>query len=129
MKPQKNVTLTIEGKDALVEVFEPEAILEIRYYNVKDKIDDHTDLWIDDNGRQCIRYFVSYKSREEVSKEVLQNLQSFADDLKHHSGLEAKLEPTTFPDGLHVLNIDNRVDYYFQADHGGYDGWGKAIRR
>lgn len=124
--PKLNATLSIEGKDALVEIFKPEVVLEVRYYNVKDKIDDHSDLWIDEQDRQCIRYFVSYKSREEISKEVLQNLQSFTDDLKQYSGIEAILVESPSSDGLHVLNID-KVDYYFQADNGGYDGWGKAI--
>jgi len=125
--PKPNATLSFEGQDALVEVFKSEVVLEVRYYNVKDKIIDHTDLWIDDEDRQCIRYFVSYKSREEISKEVLQNLQSFAVDLKQHSGIEAILVESPSSDGLHVLNIGNKVDYYFRADNGGYDGWGWGV--
>ena len=49
MKSKKYVTLSVKNNGALVEVFKPEVVLEIRYYNVKDKIDDHSDLWIDDH--------------------------------------------------------------------------------
>ena len=126
MKSKPNVTLSVEDKNAIVEVLKPEVVLEIRYYNIKDRIYDHPDLWIDGDGRQCIRYFLSHKSREVESKKVLENLQYFTVDLKHHAGIEAKLDVSTSPDEFSFLNINN-VDYYFQAINGGYDGWGKAM--
>ena len=57
----------------------------------------------------------------------MQDLRHFAEDLGRYSGVEAQLTEDTSADGLHVLTI-NGVDYYFQADTGGYDGWGKCIQ-
>lgn len=126
MKSKSNATLSVKGNDALVKIYKPEIALELRYYNLKGNTFNESELWTDESGQQCIRYTISSKSREEESKKVLQNLQYFAADLKHHSGIEAKLDESPSSDGLHVLKINN-VDYYFQSNNGGYDGWGKAI--
>lgn len=126
MKTSKNVFLSVKCNDALIKIYKAEIALELRYYNLKGNAFNESELWTDEGGQQCIRYTISSKSREEESKRVLENLQSFADDLTQHSGIEAKLEESPSPDGSHVLKI-NKVDYYFQADNGSYDGWGKTV--
>ena len=56
----------------------------------------------------------------------MDDLERFAEDLRHHVGLTVELLPDSNPDGLHVLRI-NGVDFFFRADGSGYDGWGKAL--
>ena len=56
----------------------------------------------------------------------LDDLERFAEDLRHHVGLTAELLPDSNLDGLHVLRI-NGVDFFFRADGSGYDGWGKVL--
>jgi hypothetical protein len=56
----------------------------------------------------------------------MDDLERFAEDLRHHVGLTVELLPDSNPDGLHVLRI-NSVDFFFRADGSGYDGWGKAV--
>jgi hypothetical protein len=55
-----------------------------------------------------------------------EDLQRLAEDLRLHVGLTVELELDDKPDGLHVLNIAG-VDFFFRADGGGYDGWGKPL--
>jgi len=56
----------------------------------------------------------------------MDDLERFAEDLRHHVGLTVELLSDSNPDGLHVLRI-NGVDFFFRADGSGYDGWGKAL--
>ena len=56
----------------------------------------------------------------------LDDLERFAEDLRHHVGLAVEFLLDSNPDGLHVLRI-NGVDFFFRADGSGYDGWGKAL--
>jgi hypothetical protein len=56
----------------------------------------------------------------------MDDLERFAEDLRHHVGLTVELLPDSNPDGLHVLRI-NGVDFFFRADGSSYDGWGKAL--
>ena len=55
----------------------------------------------------------------------LDDLTRFTDDLRNHAGLDVDLAPDPKPDGLHVLTI-NGVDFYFNANGSGYDGWGQG---
>ncbi|MBN2561156.1 MAG: hypothetical protein JXQ75_09520, partial [Phycisphaerae bacterium] len=53
------------------------------------------------------------------------DLKRFAEDLRTHLGLSTEVEIDAKPDGLHVLRI-NGVDFFFNADGSGYDGWGRS---
>ena len=54
-----------------------------------------------------------------------QDFVRFAADLKR-AGIDAEFLPDSDPDGLHVLRM-NSVDFYFNADGSGYDGWGRRL--
>lgn len=54
------------------------------------------------------------------------DLLRFAEDLGRLAGLAVRLELSDDPEGLHVLRV-NGVDFFFIAQGGGYDGWGKMI--
>jgi len=56
----------------------------------------------------------------------MDDLERFAEDLRHHVGLAVEFLLDSNPDGLHVLRI-NGVDFFFRADGSGYDGWGIAL--
>lgn len=67
------------------------------------------------------------RSRKVGDERMTQNdLIRFADDLRHHTGLDIGLVLDPSPDGLHVLAIDG-ADYFFYANGSGYDGWGKKL--
>ena len=55
-----------------------------------------------------------------------EDLERFAEDLKTFAHIETAVEPDPNPDGLHVLRI-GKVDFFFNADGSGYDGWGMCI--
>jgi len=52
-----NVTVTVEGGVAQVDVFTPGVIVEVRDYDV-DGVDEDL-LWTDESGDRCVRYFAS----------------------------------------------------------------------
>ena len=52
-----NVTVTVEGGVAQVDVFTPDVVVEVRDYDV-DGVDEDL-LWTDENGDRCVRYFAS----------------------------------------------------------------------
>jgi hypothetical protein len=52
-----NVTVTVEGGVAQVDVFTPGVVVEVRDYDV-DGVDEDL-LWTDENGDRCVRYFAS----------------------------------------------------------------------
>ena len=56
---------------------------------------------------------------------TVDDLERFAQDLRNHVGVTVELKIDTSPDGLHVLCI-NGVDFFFNADGSGYDGWGRS---
>ncbi len=52
-----NVSVTIEGGVAQVDVFTPGIVVEVRDYDV-DGVDEEL-LWTDEHGDRCVRYFTS----------------------------------------------------------------------
>lgn len=54
-----NVTVTIEGGVAQIDVFTPGIVVEVRDYDV-DGVDEEL-LWTDENGDRCVRYFVFHE--------------------------------------------------------------------
>jgi hypothetical protein len=52
-----NVTVTVEGGVAQVDVFTPGVVVEVRDYDV-DGVEEDL-LWTDENGDRCVRYFAS----------------------------------------------------------------------
>ncbi len=54
------------------------------------------------------------------------DLLRFAGDLRDFARLDATVEPDPKPDGQNVLRI-NGVDFFFNADGSGYDGWGRRL--
>ncbi len=53
------------------------------------------------------------------------DFQRFAEDLRDQLSLSADVHIDADPEGLHVLRI-NGVDFFFNADGSGYDGWGRS---
>ena len=53
------------------------------------------------------------------------DLNRFAEDLRVQLGLSTDVHIDAKPEGLHVLRI-NGVDFFFNADGSGYDGWGRS---
>ena len=54
------------------------------------------------------------------------DFERFVADLRAYAGLQVELELDADPEGLHVLRI-NGVDFFFNADGSGYDGWGMPV--
>ena len=52
----------------------------------------------------------------------------FAKDLRERAGLKVILELALDRQGLQTLQI-NGVDFFFNADGSGYDGWGADVGR
>ena len=55
---QADVQVTVEGGVADVQVNKPGVTVEVRDYDVDGADDDQGQLWIDENGECCVRYFV-----------------------------------------------------------------------
>jgi len=53
------------------------------------------------------------------------DLQRFTEDLRDQLSLSAEVHLDADPEGLHVLRV-NGVDFFFNADGSGYDGWGRS---
>ena len=120
------VRVTVDKQETLIDVFTRGTLVEVRDYNAPMSNGKAGDSWTDEDGRVCKRYFVGYNGKLDIGKAIADDLQRFAEDLNTHAGIEAVFEPTEDADSLHVLKI-NEVDYYFFADGGGYDGWGKCV--
>ncbi len=73
-----------------------------------------------------MRYFATGDPKNDYLHSIAKDLERFAADLNRSSGIEATLKTDSSSDGMHVLTIYN-VDYYFNADGSGYDGWGKCL--
>ena len=53
------------------------------------------------------------------------DLRRFAEDLRVQLEVSTQVDIDAKPEGLHVLQI-NGVDFFFNADGSGYDGWGRS---
>ncbi len=101
-------------------------VVEVRDYDIESIGNDRSLLWKDEEGTSCVRYFATGDPKNDYLQSIAKDLNRFATDLNHSSGIEAKLKTDSSSDGLHVLTI-NKVDYYFNADGSGYDGWGRHL--
>lgn len=54
------------------------------------------------------------------------DLERFAADLRDRLGLTTEVVASARADGIHVLRI-NDVEFFFNADGSGYDGWGRSL--
>ncbi len=123
-KPDVNVT--VQGGVANVDVHTPGVLVEVRDFDV-DGVDE-TDLWTNEQGDKCVRYFVLDKADGLRSSKSAEDLRRFAEDLSDHLNVSASFHLDPAPDGLHVLQI-NGVDFFFNTDGSGYDGWGRACKQ
>ncbi len=121
--PRTNARITLAG--GIVDVLTPGVRVEVRDYDIQG-IGEHKQLWTDEQGKKCFRYFVSTNKDIGEADPIVDNFQRFAEDLQYHAGVPVTFKPDSSPDGLHVLQI-NKVDFYFEVGSGKYDGWGKAI--
>lgn len=53
-----DVMVTVEGGVAQVDVHRPGILVEIRDFDVEDAGEGDENLWTDENGDRCWRYFV-----------------------------------------------------------------------
>ena len=120
-----NVRITLEDGTLDVGVLAPGVRVEVRDYDIR-RTRKSKKLWTDERGRKCCRYFVWSEGRLDSTDPVADDLERFADDLGYHAGVPATVTPDSSPDGLHVLTIKN-YEFYFEADSGRYDGWGKSL--
>ena len=120
-----NVRITLEGGIVDVDVLTSRVRVEVRDYDVQG-IGNRKQLWTDEQGKRCLRYFISSEDNPDTTARAANDLERFAEDLQTHAGVSAAFKPDSSPDGLHVLTINN-ADFYFEANSGKYDGWGKAI--
>ena len=54
-----DVHVTVEGGVADVQVNKPGITVEVRDYDVEG-VDDHEQLWTDETGDRCMRYFIAH---------------------------------------------------------------------
>ena len=101
-------------------------VVEVRDYDIESLGNDHSMLWKDEEGVSCVRYFATGDRENDYLQSIAKDLERFAADLNQSSGIEVSLKTDPSSDGLHVLTINN-VDYYFNADGSGYDGWGRRL--
>ncbi|MCH8149811.1 MAG: hypothetical protein IH987_17805 [Planctomycetes bacterium] len=121
-----NARLVVDELRYEIDVLTKGTLVEVRNYNTPQANGQAKDLWTDDAGRKCGRYFVGPGEKIDIEKLTATELSRFAEDLANHAGIEVGFEPAGHPDGLHVLRIKN-ADFYFCADGGGYDGWGRYV--
>ena len=121
-----NAIVSIRKGVADVSVGTANTVVEVRDYDIQALGDDRSRLWTDEQGETCERYFATADGENDYARSIAKDLERFAADLKQYSGIEATLKTDSSSDGLHVLTI-NKVDYYFNADGSGYDGWGKYM--
>ena len=121
-----NAIVSIRKGVADVSVGTANTVVEVRDYDIESLGNDRSMLWKDEEGVSCVRYFATGDPENDYVKSIAKDLERFAADLNQSSGIEATLKTDSSSDGLHVLTI-NKVDYYFNADGSGYDGWGKYL--
>lgn len=121
-----NAIVSIRKGLADVIVGTANTIVEVRDYDIETEGDDRSRLWTDEQGESCVRYFATADRANEYGQSIVEDLERFADDLRTHAGVEATLASDDSLDGLHALTI-NKVDFYFNADGSGYDGWGRSL--
>lgn len=119
-----NARVTIDQSRTEVDVLTRGTLVEVRDYDATGSNGSSRHPCTDESGRPCVRYFVSHAGRQDTEKAIASDLERFAEDLAQHAGVQTSFEPTEDADGLHVLTINN-VEYFFNADGGGYDGWGR----
>lgn len=124
--PKPNVLVTVDQNEIDVDVLTSKTVVEVRNYDRTAAGKDADDHWVDQRGRPCRRYLVSYGLTESAPAAFARDLARFAEDLQEHTGLAATVESGRTSDDLHVLTV-NGMDFYFYADGAGYDGWGKVV--
>lgn len=121
-----DVLVTIERGMTTVEVGREGIVAEVRDYDVEQASVTHVELWTDPTGRRCARRYVTKRGTGSLASYTGKDLERFARDLEEHTDLATKIELSPSDDGLHVLQIGG-VDFYFNANGTGYDGWGRAL--
>lgn len=121
-----NVLVSIDGGVASVNVNRNNLVAEVRDYDVGRTAENHPHLWTDENGRCCARQYVTGDEDESIAARSGNDLGRFVADLKDIADVKAKVNFSPHQDGLHVLQVDD-VDFYFNANGTGYDGWGRAM--
>ena len=118
--------VTIERGTPSVKVYRENVVVEVRNYDTQPRTGYSRDAWTDRDGRKCRRYFVPSSGQQMLASEIATDLERFASDLGSALKMSASFGRDKSPDGLHVLTVDG-VDFYFNADGSGYDGWGKRV--
>ena len=121
-----DMLVRVEGGVAEVQVNRSYLIAELRDYDVEGTDAGHPELWTDEDGKTCLRRYITGDQSLNVHEVTANGLKRFAEHLEAHAGLAAKLDLADRDDGLHVIQIKG-VDFYFNANGTGYDGWGQAI--
>ena len=124
--PTPDVRVYLDADISQVQVLTSGTVAEVRDYRSRPGTTDSEYEWKDKHGRPCIRYFITEPGGEKTRNVCTLGLERFAKDLTDKAGVDASFEADKSPNGLHVLTI-NKVDYYFYADTGRYDGWGRCV--
>ncbi len=123
-----DVVVTLEAGMATVQVKRKGLVAELRNYDFEQSGETNLDLWTDPDGRTCARRYVTDPRTGPLIHRIGKELERFAEDLKEHAGLATKLDLSEDDDGLHAIQIKG-VDFYFNANGTGYDGWGRAMNQ
>jgi hypothetical protein len=59
-----DVMVTVEGGVAQVDVFKPGIVVEVRDYDVEGADENDENLWTNEEGDRCWRYFVKQEGKE-----------------------------------------------------------------
>ncbi len=121
-----DVLVTVDSGVASVNVNRAYLVAEVRDYDVGRTTEDHPHLWTDENGRRCTREYFTGDSDESIAARTGKDLKRFASDLEERVEVKARVSLCSRDDGMHVLQIDD-VDFYFNANGTGYDGWGRTV--
>jgi hypothetical protein len=62
-----DVMVTIEGGVAQVDVFKPGIVVEVRDFDVEGADETDENLWTNEEGDRCWRYFVEQEGKEVPS--------------------------------------------------------------
>ncbi len=126
MITEPDVLVTVDGGVASVNVNRAYLVAEVRDYDVGRTTEDHPNLWTDENGRRCTREYVTGDENESIASRLGKDLERFAAGLREIANVKATVDLSPHPGGQHVLQVEG-VDYYFNANGTGYDGWGRAV--
>ena len=124
--PQLIARITVDQGIADVDVLRSGMSIEVRDYDVEPLDEADERIWKDEQGRRCIRYFLGADGALTTKSPTAADLERFVEDLNGHAGVKVVFQPDESVEGLHVVTI-NRVDYYFNSNDGGYDGWGRQF--